>query len=63
MTLYDIDLIEESVVLKWHAEAPDDDDGRKVRAAAAPFIKWLHEAEVEEGGDGQGKEGAPPVAS
>ena len=52
-------------MLKWHAEAPDDDGGagKKVRAAAAPFVKRLHEAEVEEGGDGQGKEGAPPVAS
>ena len=65
MALYDIDLIEESVVLKWHAKVPDDDDdeGKKVRAAAAPFVKWLNEAEVEEDHNVKGKEGFPPVAS
>ena len=46
---YDIDMLEEDVVILWsrsrrpaHAEVD-----MKVREAAAPFIKWLREAEVE----------------
>ena len=55
MALYEIDCIEESVVVEWHKQAPgtdgtDDAAGKKVRAAAAPFIKWLATAE-ESGGE------------
>ena len=47
---YDIDLLGEEVVVKWHAQDPGKFyvPGTKVREAAAPFIKWLGEAEVEE---------------
>ena len=48
MALYDIDLVEEDVVLRWHSDTREDDEGKKVREAAAPFIKWLKEAEVED---------------
>ena len=51
MVLYDLDLLEEEEVVKWHAHAPGERDeaGRKVREAAEPFIKWLREAEAESG--------------
>ena len=50
MALYDLDLLEEEEVVKWHAHAPGERDeaGRKVREAAEPFIKWLREAESGE---------------
>ena len=51
MALYDSDLLEEQVVLKWHAQASNlperDHEGKRVRTAAAPFIKWLQEADQE----------------
>ena len=48
MALYDIDMLEEAVVLKWHARPSSDDAGRKFRQAAEPFIEWLRNAEEEE---------------
>ena len=46
---YDIDLLEEAAVVEWYAQAPDQKDGARktVREAAAPFIKWLQEAEED----------------
>ena len=44
---YDIDLLEEAVVVKWHAETPYNESSRQVREAAEPFIKWLSTAEEE----------------
>ena len=62
---YEIDLLEEDVVVKWHAltPAPQDDAGKKVREAAAPFMKWLREAEEESSAESGGEEGALPYAS
>ena len=53
MALYDNDLIEEAVVVKWHAHplGQSHEAGRKVREAAAPFIQWLAEAEEESSAD------------
>ena len=53
MALYEADCIDEEAVVRWHATVPGkkDDNGRKVREAAEPFLKWLREAEVESDGD------------
>ena len=58
MALYDLDLLEEEEVVKWHAHAPGERDeaGSKVREAADPFIKWLREAE-----EGSGEEDRQPL--
>ena len=58
MVLYDLDLLEEEEVVKWHTHAPGERDeaGRKVREAADPFIKWLREAE-----EGSGEEDRQPL--
>lgn len=72
MALYDNGLVEEQVVLKWHAQAPADLSdlperdhvGRRVRAAAAPFIKWLKEADEETSSAEEADEqGAPDEAA
>ena len=63
MALYEIDLLEEAAVVKWHAKLADADEGfhslewrEKVREAAAPFLKWLETAEEESSADeGKGK--------
>ena len=55
MALYEIDLLEEPEVVKWHAGLSADDEGsfhsvawrEKVREAAKPFIEWLEKAEEE----------------
>ena len=47
---YEIDLLEEAAVLKWHnagAGPKATARGKAAREAAAPFIKWLREAEEE----------------
>ncbi|RKP08293.1 domain found in IF2B/IF5-domain-containing protein [Thamnocephalis sphaerospora] len=49
--LYDDDLVDEAVVLKWGARASkryvDKDVSKKVKAAAEPFLTWLQEADEE----------------
>jgi translation initiation factor 5 len=49
--LYDEDLIEEEVVLKWGARASrryvDKKVSKKVKEAAEPFLTWLKEADEE----------------
>ena len=50
MAFYDMCLLEEDVLVKWHAQAPGKADyynEKQVRDASAPFIKWLTEAEEE----------------
>ena len=48
MALYEIDLLTEPAALKWHSfEAGPDDPATAVREAAAPFVKWLQTADVE----------------
>ena len=51
-----LDLIDEEVALKWHAQEPKQSDtaGRSVREAAAPFIEWLQNAEEESSADEAG---------
>lgn len=49
---YHHDLVSEEVVTKWGTKASkkytDLSISKKVRKAAAPFLKWLEEADEEE---------------
>ncbi|KAI0224874.1 eukaryotic translation initiation factor 5 [Massospora cicadina] len=49
--LYDEDLIEESVILKWGAKPSkryvDKEISKKIKKSAQPFLTWLEEAEEE----------------
>lgn len=51
MKIYDIDIIDDEVFLKW-GEKPskryvDKDVSKRVKAAAKPFLEWLENAEEE----------------
>ena len=50
LSRYDIGLLEEAFLLKWHGQAFGQQDytGKDVREAATPFIAWLREVEDEE---------------
>ncbi|KAI9471003.1 MAG: domain found in IF2B/IF5-domain-containing protein [Benjaminiella poitrasii] len=60
MKLYDLDIIEDEVFLKW-GEKPskryvDRDVSKKVKKAAAPFLDWLENASEEEDSDEEDSE-------
>jgi hypothetical protein len=42
-TLYDHDVLDESVIVKWYSKQ----HGGKVKDALGPFVTWLMEAEEE----------------
>ena len=65
--LYDADILDEETILHWHdAQPPDSPDAQDdaqsdaqhaprhlaaARLAAAPFVRWLREAEEDSEGD------------
>ena len=51
-SLYDLDILEEKVIIEWGEKAYKKTVGKEVaeeiHAKAAPFLKWLKEAEEED---------------
>ena len=46
--LYDADLLPEEIILEWHARPVGPGvPGAELRAAVAPFVAWLQEAEED----------------
>jgi translation initiation factor 5 len=65
-TLYDLDILDEDVIIEWASKPSkkyiQKDVSKQLREKIQPFIKWLKEAEVEkdssdeEGGNQQGQQ-------
>jgi translation initiation factor 5 len=52
LAFYNSDVLSEEAILKWGSKKAssrfvDKETSKKVRKAAAPFVKWLEEAEEE----------------
>ena len=62
--LYDEDLVEEEAIIEWSLKESkkyvSKEMSRKLHEKAAPFIKWLKEAEVED--EDESEEEKKPVA-
>ncbi|XP_062323443.1 eukaryotic translation initiation factor 5 [Osmerus eperlanus] len=58
--LYDADLLEEDVILAWADKVSkkyvSKELAKEIHAKAAPFVKWLREAEEESEGSGEDEE-------
>ncbi|TNN66982.1 Eukaryotic translation initiation factor 5 [Liparis tanakae] len=58
--LYDADLLEEDVIFAWAEKVSkkyvSKELAKEIHAKAAPFVKWLKEAEVESGASGEEEE-------
>ena len=50
-TLYDDDILDEDVILAWGESPTDDASIIAAKSAAAPFLRWLQEAESEDDDD------------
>jgi len=65
--LYDLDIVEEAVLIEWHEKVEKSSRKRlgaemfqEIHNKAAPFIKWLKEAEEESGSEEESDEEEGP---
>lgn len=59
-TLYDLDIVEEKAFFDWESKGNKKIVGKElaedIRSRAAPFLKWLREAEEEDSSSGSDDE-------